>query len=207
MRKEKLLSLFAEFAAEPGSARASLHAAIATADAAEAAYDAIVEGALDAEIEAMLADFRAAEAAVREARIILRSSPQGCVYVLEDIESGEKEAFLASSMKEARSEADDFASGLYEPSGSQQWVDIRIYPEWRGELEEEHTATIDPLEPDCSEEAHEWVEGQVSGHGGGVLIRSTCAHCGLQRTHDTWSQRSDTGEQGLSSLSYRPAYP
>jgi hypothetical protein len=43
------------------------------------------------------------------------------------------------------------------------------------------------------------------GHGGGVIIREVCAHCGKYRVTDTWAQRMDTGAQGLEAVEYREA--
>jgi hypothetical protein len=65
--------------------------------------------------------------------------------------------------------------------------------------------------PDCSDAAHDWRPEQsgcsenpgVSGHGGGVVIREVCAHCGMTRTTDTWA---DDGHGGhCEAISYEPA--
>ena len=45
----------------------------------------------------------------------------------------------------------------------------------------------------------------MQGHGGGVIIREVCAHCGAYQVTDTWAERSDTGEQGLRSVKYLEA--
>jgi len=55
--------------------------------------------------------------------------------------------------------------------------------------------------PACSEPAHDWHTEDsglaenpgVFGHGGGVVIRHVCAHCGLIRVVDTWA---DDGRGG-----------
>lgn len=79
------------------------------------------------------------------------------------------------------------------------------------------TITIDATEPDCQDgEDHDWrspygVLGGVKenpgvwGHGGGVVIKEVCAHCGRYRVTDTWAQNPETGEQGLDSVEYRDA--
>lgn len=79
------------------------------------------------------------------------------------------------------------------------------------------TITLDAEEPDCEDgESHDWrspysVLGGLKenpgvwGHGGGVVITEVCAHCGRYRVTDTWAQRPDTGEQGLTSVEYRDA--
>src|SRR5690606_9177497 len=70
--------------------------------------------------------------------------------------------------------------------------------------EKRHTITLDPEEPDCTDgQTHDWRERGVRSHGGGVIITKVCAHCGRYRIHDTWAQRSDTGEQGLEAIEYR----
>jgi hypothetical protein len=82
---------------------------------------------------------------------------------------------------------------------------------------ERHTVEIEPDEPDCEDEPeHEWCSPYevvggcetnpgVRGHGGGVIVTELCRHCGRYRVTDTWAQRSDTGEQGLTSVTYRDA--
>lgn len=80
------------------------------------------------------------------------------------------------------------------------------------------TIDIDPPEPDCvrGRDDHEWasphdVLGGVAenpgvwGHGGGVVIREVCRHCGAYRETDTWAQDPGTGQQGLTSVSYEDA--
>lgn len=66
-----------------------------------------------------------------------------------------------------------------------------------------HTIAIDPEEPPCTHDEHDWREWRVRGHGGGVEITQVCAHCGHYLIHDTWAQRRDTGEQGLEAVEYR----
>lgn len=80
---------------------------------------------------------------------------------------------------------------------------------------ETYTITLDPEEPPCPHGEHNWdspheVVGGcrenpgVFGHGGGVIIKEVCTHCGCGRTTDTWAQNPSTGEQGLDSVSYEP---
>jgi len=38
-----------------------------------------------------------------------------------------------------------------------------------------------------------------------VRYREVCAHCGAYRDTDTWAQDPETGEQGLTSITYLPA--
>lgn len=75
---------------------------------------------------------------------------------------------------------------------------------------------ISPDAPACDDCEHDWcspisVVGGIAenpgvwGHGGGVIIREVCAHCGVYRVTDTWAQDRSTGEQGLRSVEYEPA--
>jgi hypothetical protein len=61
----------------------------------------------------------------------------------------------------------------------------------------------DPSEPECEGDEHDWTDtGDVQAHGGGVTYNECCPHCAWVRSTDTWAQRPDTGEQGLTSVSY-----
>lgn len=80
--------------------------------------------------------------------------------------------------------------------------------------EDTHTITLDPDEPDCKDgQEHDWqspheILGGIEEnpgvwcHGGGVIIREVCMHCGCERATDTWAQNPETGEQGLRSVAY-----
>jgi hypothetical protein len=46
----------------------------------------------------------------------------------------------------------------------------------------------------------------VWGHGGGVIIHEICRHCGMRMTTDTWAQHPQTGEQGLTRVTYEPGW-
>jgi hypothetical protein len=112
-------------------------------------------------------------------------------------------------------------------NGSTTYIDVSV---WRNAFvldvlsdaqlerinEESHTIAIEPEEPACIADDHDWQSPYevlggleenpgVHGHGGGVIIREVCANCGRYRITDTWAQRRDTGEQGLRSVSYEDA--
>lgn len=123
----------------------------------------------------------------------------------------------ATSINDALTEARDNFSPLdYDFVESSRWIDIGARNLVTGELDSE-TVTIEPDEPECEgDRDHEWetpysVLGGckenpgVCGHGGGVIITEVCAHCGRYRVTDTWAQRMDTGEQGLTSVSFEDA--
>lgn len=55
---------------------------------------------------------------------------------------------------------------------------------------------IDPEEPGCLDGCeHDWVDGQVRGHGAGITSTDHCALCGLSRTAYTCSQGSNAATE------------
>ncbi|HXI78815.1 MAG TPA: hypothetical protein VNH21_16885 [Steroidobacteraceae bacterium] len=140
-------------------------------------------------------------------------------------ECGTSEQFEAASDKEARdwalswmSDAEfDLSTGpvhyhgwlckaVANKDGDKYWENL-----------ERLTYTFDVVEPDCTAgKEHDWrtphsVVGGVrenpgvEGHGGGVIIRDVCSHCGMYRITDTWAQDPQTGEQGLEETTYEDA--
>lgn len=77
------------------------------------------------------------------------------------------------------------------------------------------TITVEPNEPECEAgQDHDWQSPHdvvggleenpgVQGHGGGVIIREVCAHCGCYRVTDTWA--SHGAQQGFESVRYEDA--
>lgn len=114
--------------------------------------------------------------------------------------------------------------GDFRPDGTDgtTWVSVAVWREGldvNGDIvrvdETKHTIEVEPDEPDCTADAHDWqspielVGGLrenpgVYGHGGGIIIQEVCLHCGCGRLTDTWAQDRNTGEQGLTSVSYQP---
>lgn len=111
-----------------------------------------------------------------------------------------------------------------EDDGRTSWVTVRV---WRlgidpeGDLvrvdEASHKIAINPCEPECTEDDHDWqspheIVGGIKenpgvwGSGGGVKIAEVCMHCGCRRATDTWAQDPADGEQGLTSVSYDEGY-
>lgn len=73
--------------------------------------------------------------------------------------------------------------------------------------------TVNPDEPKCIQDNHNWQSPQsivggiesnpgVWGHEGGVIINEVCINCGCKKTTDTWTQDRETGEQGFTSITY-----
>jgi hypothetical protein len=106
---------------------------------------------------------------------------------------------------------------------STTWVHVHAWTRYvLGEMtlddddREDFAIAVDPEEPECSESDHEWESPRevvggcesspgVFGHGGGVICREVCAHCGALKVIDTWAQCPETGEQGLTSVHYERA--
>jgi hypothetical protein len=89
------------------------------------------------------------------------------------------------------------------PVEETQWVDVQVAAVDDEADYETFTVELQPEEPPCTrEDGHDWQQESVWGHGGGVIIKDRCEHCGARMITDTWAQRMDTGEQGLTSISY-----
>lgn len=135
---------------------------------------------------------------------------------------GVDETIEAKSREEARKAAHEWQrKGNWDTSQGTLWVDCYIIPldddgsELRFEAERV-TTQINPEAPKCIDgerDSHDWQSPHeivgglkenpgVWGKGGGVVIHEVCMHCGCGRTTDTWAQRRDNGEQGLTSINY-----
>lgn len=123
---------------------------------------------------------------------------------------------VARSMREATKLArETVAGGDYDTSEGTTWTEIHVkdvLAEERGSV----SVQIDPPEPACTADEHDWQSPYsllggikdnpgVSGHGGGVIIKECCPHCGKFRITDTWAQNPVNGEQGLESVEYADA--
>jgi hypothetical protein len=96
------------------------------------------------------------------------------------------------------------------------WIDVRVRNTITGE-EDCATVTLEPDAPNCEDgQDHDWCSPYsvlgglkenpgVWGHGGGVIIKTVCAHCGCYCITDTWAQNPSNGEQGLESTTYEDA--
>lgn len=199
-----------------------LRAAITAAEADLEAASAVVS-ALDADETIGADDPRwiaacdaemAADDAVDAARAAIEGSD--CPRLWDLSEDGhEYDSTVATSakraLKTARANVD---RGNYNDAEGTIWIDVRVHCRETDESDS-YTVQSDEDEPDCDsdEGMHSWqspielVGGikenpGVWGHGGGVIITEVCVRCGCKRTTDTWAQRPDTGEQGLTSVSY-----
>lgn len=131
---------------------------------------------------------------------------EGCRY-------GEFIGTFAEAKAKARRNCDP---ANYGDTSESMWIDWEIRCSLTDE-EESGTVECEPDEPECEPgHSHEWKSPHsvlgglkenpgVWGKGGGVICKEVCCHCGKYRVTDTWAQRPDTGEQGLTSVRYEDA--
>lgn len=156
------------------------------------------------------------EAAVEAAREALFLSSEPRKYEIRWLEgSGVRETVISTPEAIEQEVTDRSETGDYGDDGTVTYVDVA----WSciDGTDAQTTITVDVPEPDCDhDDGHDWrspysVLGGckenpgVWGKGGGVICTEVCAHCGTYRVTDTWAQRPDTGEQGLTEVTYRDA--
>lgn len=86
------------------------------------------------------------------------------------------------------------------------WISVNVREESDedGDDEESIRVAIEPTEPECTEDAHEYHHpGEARSSYGGVVVEAVCVHCGLTRITDSGAQCMHTGRQGLDSTEYR----
>lgn len=119
--------------------------------------------------------------------------------------------------------AQEYVDGGSWGDGETSWIDVLVWQEaidCDGDIcrvnEAEHTITVQPSEPACTESEHDWQSPYeilgglkenpgVWGSGGGVIITEVCLHCGCARVTDTWAQNPSNGVRGLRKVSYEEA--
>lgn len=123
--------------------------------------------------------------------------------------SGHDMDIEAESAEQAAQEYVD--GGDWGPLEKTTWINVYVTDE-DGQTTRVKV-TLDPDEPPCEEEEHEWVaplslvggckeSPGVHGSGGGVTIHEVCRHCGCGKLVNTWDYDPETGEQGLESVRY-----
>lgn len=131
-------------------------------------------------------------------------------------QDGAEEEFTAESLEAARDYADHWLCEGWNECEGPFWIDgwLTWVDEDGGDCEEKITVQVDPPEPRCVADAHDWrgeydvVGGLkenpgVFGNEGGVEILRVCIHCNILRVVNTWAQRPDTGQQGFTTTIYR----
>lgn len=128
--------------------------------------------------------------------------------------SGAEETLEAEDLAEAVEAGRERCADTADTAACTQWVDFELLDRDGDSLGTWEVA-IDPAEPPCSGQEHDWqmphaIVGGISespgvwGHGGGVRTAEVCMLCRCGRHTDTWAQRPDTGEQGKVSVCYQP---
>lgn len=167
----------------------------------------------DAEDDRLQVAVREAEGVVTRAREALAGSdcPRpfalcegGCWYSTVDATG------IENALAIAREGVDP---SNYDTTADTLYIDVHVECALTGESGMD-TVAVAPEVPPCEDgQEHDWrspieVVGGcrespgVFGHGGGVIIREVCANCARYRIMDTWAQRMDTGEQGLTEVTY-----
>lgn len=156
----------------------------------------------------------AAEETAEAARVALHDSSEDECWIARDGDSGVTLDLGVTTPSDAREDAIAWAEGGdYGDVVRTIWLDVDLRSETGHE--DRVTTQIDPTEPACGDgREHGWQSPHaivgglrenpgVRGHGGGVICTEVCLRCGCARITDTWAQRRDTGEQGLTSVEYR----
>lgn len=197
----------------------ALRAALDEMRAANTAYDDMESpedepvGEWERRLAVAQARIGAAEHAVDAAREALADSDEPRTWILRE-EGEDYSEIEASSAEEALEEArGNVDRANYSDAEGTIWIDFSVRCEETGE-EASGTERLDEDEPECEDgEGHDWQSPHeilggikenpgVWGKGGGVIVHECCIRCGCARITDTWAQRPDTGEQGLTSVSY-----
>lgn len=134
-------------------------------------------------------------------------------YTLRD--EGAELVIEAETLAEVRERAEEWTREVdWDTSGGTVYVDVSVIDE-DGDYVETVTTAIHQPEPRCASgyehdwESPHWLVGGLEsnpgvwGHGGGIVINEACLRCGCRRRTDTWAQRRDTGEQGLTEVTYQ----
>jgi hypothetical protein len=133
-------------------------------------------------------------------------------YLCDD---GDAAVEIQASSPEAAAQ-EYVGDGDYTADGSTIWIKVWVYPEGDEDARDSYKVRVDPPTPACSGQEHAWCSPHeilgglrenpgVQGHGGGVVIREVCSHCGIYRITDTWAQDRTDGQQGLDSVEYEDA--
>lgn len=199
-----------------------LRAAIATAERAHAfasAWDEALcaDDSIDAEDPRYLAVsalWDLADDQLDAARAAIAGSDCPREWQLQEGDCGYDTVIATSARRALKIARGNVDRANYSEAEGTLYIDVRVHCRETDE-EDSDTVTLAEEEPECTESAHDWqapheIVGGIEenpgvwGHGGGVIIHEVCVHCGCGRTTDTWAQRHDTGEQGLTEVSYHP---
>ena len=125
--------------------------------------------------------------------------PANVRYQFRDRESGNCEYYSTDDV-----DSTEFFRWA-DPGEKTYWCGYQVTDTWTGVVKEGSVA-VEPIVPNCrDDDEHNWFEVSMRGHGGGVIHTDVCIRCGVYRTTDLWAQDPQTGEQGLTSVSYEEA--
>lgn len=116
---------------------------------------------------------------------------------------GEGQTTLTGTLEGVIVQARRMAGDGWNEVESTLWVDVEIR-DVDGDVRRVMTVAVHPDAPACDNGRleHAWRDTGLQGHGGGVIYRERCKHCGVMRVTDTWATRPDNGMQGLRSVRY-----
>jgi len=124
-------------------------------------------------------------------------------YTAVDRDSGDTRDLQAETLPDALQEAEAWIREAY--CGNEEavtfWVDATVTD--REDEKHRIVVQIDPPEPDCVEDEHEWLEGAVFGNGGGLGSVSVCVYCGTEKHWSSGRSRTDTGQGRYTTVEYR----
>jgi hypothetical protein len=131
------------------------------------------------------------------------------IYVADD-RNGEVEYSWVDSKKVAAQEyVDDGSWG--DDADTTRWVQVYVWERYTlgnividdEENEESYFIPIEAPEPDCKfEYEHEWENVEEYINGAGIIHKERCIHCECERVTNTDAQDPESGQQGLTSISY-----
>lgn len=95
--------------------------------------------------------------------------------------------------------------GEWGDPGSGVTVEVKVWQEaldhegWISAVnEEEHSITLLPEEPPCTDDAHHWEGGCVSSEGTCFAYEHACSHCGLKRREVHYGSQRNCDEPEIS---------
>jgi hypothetical protein len=166
-------------------------------------YRALQAAGDSPESEALYKEYEAADAERDAAFAAWRDSDEPRVYSLGD---GGSDCTITCSPSKLEESVINAWSDAFEPDAT-TWR-CHVTASCTDGTNERFVIQIEPEVPACADDGdHDFDSPNdfVRGHGGGVIISTVCAHCGITRTIDTWATDSYDGTQGHRYTSYKPA--
>lgn len=141
---------------------------------------------------------------------VMQEKTRNYSFVIEY--EGRQDDIKTESMAQAIALAEEYIrGGDYSTDDGSVYVSYHVEETAPPHEREGNTIVINPVAPDCSDGGgHDWRAGGggaaenpgVHSHGGGVIIREICSHCGVIRITDTWASSPETGQDGFTTVAY-----